>query len=181
MQVFTNALILLATHRALVLNLLQVSHNSIERSAGERDARLQYLSWRVWGMKRKQQLVLQQHAADAAGEELLASTPSEDQSGPIEPEDLVKLTAGLRPLTVKPGAPAAVAVDNVSEDSDERDAILTPPETPGSPLYNRDELQVTADRCPKLYCVLISMHGLVRGEHMELGKDPDTGGQVGGR
>jgi hypothetical protein len=35
-----------------------------------------------------------------------------------------------------------------------------------------------AERSPKLYCVLISMHGLVRGEAMELGKDPDTGGQV---
>ena len=29
-----------------------------------------------------------------------------------------------------------------------------------------------------LYIILISMHGLVRGESMELGKDPDTGGQV---
>jgi hypothetical protein len=32
---------------------------------------------------------------------------------------------------------------------------------------------------PRLYCVLISMHGLVRGDQMELGKDADTGGQVG--
>ena len=31
-----------------------------------------------------------------------------------------------------------------------------------------------------LYLVLISLHGLVRGERMELGKDPDTGGQVRG-
>ena len=29
-----------------------------------------------------------------------------------------------------------------------------------------------------LYIILISMHGLVRGDRMELGKDPDTGGQV---
>lgn len=29
-----------------------------------------------------------------------------------------------------------------------------------------------------LYIVLISLHGLVRGQHMELGKDADTGGQV---
>ncbi len=33
-------------------------------------------------------------------------------------------------------------------------------------------------RVQGLYLVLISMHGLVRGEHMELGRDPDTGGQV---
>ena len=29
-----------------------------------------------------------------------------------------------------------------------------------------------------LYIILISLHGLVRGDRMELGKDPDTGGQV---
>jgi hypothetical protein len=31
----------------------------------------------------------------------------------------------------------------------------------------------------RLYIVLISLHGLVRGENMELGRDSDTGGQVG--
>ncbi|KAL2530956.1 putative sucrose-phosphate synthase 3 [Forsythia ovata] len=30
----------------------------------------------------------------------------------------------------------------------------------------------------KLYIVLISLHGLVRGENMELGRDSDTGGQI---
>ncbi len=34
------------------------------------------------------------------------------------------------------------------------------------------------NRFPRLYVLLISLHGLVRGEKMELGKDPDTGGQV---
>lgn len=33
-------------------------------------------------------------------------------------------------------------------------------------------------RVQGLYIVLISMHGLVRGTCMELGRDPDTGGQV---
>ena len=33
-------------------------------------------------------------------------------------------------------------------------------------------------RVDGLYLVLISLHGLVRGERMELGRDPDTGGQV---
>lgn len=31
---------------------------------------------------------------------------------------------------------------------------------------------------PPLYLVLISLHGLVRGNEMELGRDADTGGQV---
>ncbi|XP_024195795.2 probable sucrose-phosphate synthase 1 [Rosa chinensis] len=30
----------------------------------------------------------------------------------------------------------------------------------------------------KFYIVLISLHGLIRGENMELGRDSDTGGQV---
>jgi len=39
-------------------------------------------------------------------------------------------------------------------------------------------LNLGSDRVPKLYCVLVSLHGLVRGERMELGRDADTGGQV---
>ncbi len=34
------------------------------------------------------------------------------------------------------------------------------------------------NRVDGLYIVLISMHGLIRGQHMELGRDADTGGQV---
>lgn len=36
-------------------------------------------------------------------------------------------------------------------------------------------------RVEGLYIVLISLHGLVRGQAMELGKDADTGGQVRSR
>lgn len=35
-----------------------------------------------------------------------------------------------------------------------------------------------AERVNGLYVCLISIHGLVRGDRMELGKDPDTGGQA---
>ena len=43
------------------------------------------------------------------------------------------------------------------------------------PHDDRDPFEGRVDG---LYLVLISLHGLVRGERMELGKDPDTGGQV---
>ena len=43
------------------------------------------------------------------------------------------------------------------------------------PQDDRDPFEGRVDG---LYLVLISLHGLVRGERMELGKDPDTGGQV---
>jgi sucrose-phosphate synthase len=45
-----------------------------------------------------------------------------------------------------------------------------------TPLNAPDPLLIS--RFPRLYLVLISLHGLVRGEKMELGRDPDTGGQV---
>ncbi|XP_052136546.1 probable sucrose-phosphate synthase 5 isoform X3 [Oryza glaberrima] len=43
-------------------------------------------------------------------------------------------------------------------------------------IVSDEEEEVTTDR--NLYIVLISIHGLVRGENMELGRDSDTGGQV---
>ncbi len=42
----------------------------------------------------------------------------------------------------------------------------------------QDDKDPFEGRVDGLYLVLISLHGLVRGERMELGKDPDTGGQV---
>ena len=45
-------------------------------------------------------------------------------------------------------------------------------------LGQEDEKDPFEGRVDGLYLVLISLHGLVRGERMELGKDPDTGGQV---
>eukprot|EP00892_Ulva_mutabilis_P007983 jgi/Ulvmu1/5557/UM023_0093.1 len=54
--------------------------------------------------------------------------------------------------------------------------------SPGTAVSGHSE-QRTADnpfagRVDRLYVVLSSVHGLVRGENMELGKDADTGGQV---
>ncbi|KAF5837580.1 hypothetical protein DUNSADRAFT_4151 [Dunaliella salina] len=46
----------------------------------------------------------------------------------------------------------------------------------GTNAMQPDALLVS--RFPRLYLVLISLHGLVRGERMELGRDPDTGGQI---
>ncbi|KAL0310159.1 UNVERIFIED_CONTAM: putative sucrose-phosphate synthase 2 [Sesamum calycinum] len=45
---------------------------------------------------------------------------------------------------------------------------------------NSSNLEVWSDSNTekKLYIILISLHGLVRGENMELGRDSDTGGQI---
>ncbi|KAG1668778.1 hypothetical protein FOA52_006031 [Chlamydomonas sp. UWO 241] len=37
---------------------------------------------------------------------------------------------------------------------------------------------ILVNQFPRLYIILVSLHGLIRGEKMELGRDPDTGGQV---
>ncbi|WIA09452.1 hypothetical protein OEZ85_008853 [Tetradesmus obliquus] len=163
---------------------LKVSHAS---GVHEKDARLQYLSWRVWGIKRKHAMVAQQRVLEAATEvedSELSDVRSEEAGGPgpVPEEDIAKIFSAapqLPRLAVKTAAAPGVTADSISEDGEERE--LFSPETPASPTggYGAvEQLVVSGDRMPKLYCVLISMHGLVRGEHMELGKDPDTGGQV---
>lgn len=156
--------------------------------ADQDDARLQYLSWRVWGMKRKHATVQMQREAEQEQDledSELSETRSEELTSPVlaDAEEIANLvrsgpTPSLPRLTVQPASASAADVDVY--DGDDRDNLFSPV-APGSPVAG--ELVVhttlTADRVPKLYCVLISMHGLVRGEHMELGKDPDTGGQVG--
>ena len=54
----------------------------------------------------------------------------------------------------------------------------SPPETPSNDALAPKTADPFEGRVDGLYIVLISLHGLVRGEAMELGKDPDTGGQV---
>ncbi|KAF8405662.1 hypothetical protein HHK36_007738 [Tetracentron sinense] len=53
-------------------------------------------------------------------------------------------------------------------------------ETPKDKIsrINSDMQIWSDDKSKRLYIVLISLHGLVRGENMELGRDSDTGGQV---
>eukprot|EP00878_Enallax_costatus_P003956 GHUV01004177.1.p1 GENE.GHUV01004177.1~~GHUV01004177.1.p1 ORF type:complete len:1210 (+),score=383.57 GHUV01004177.1:125-3754(+) len=156
----------------------KVSHASNVRSAGERDARLQYLSWRVWGMKRKRALVLQQNVAEVEQDDSeVSDVKSSSDEQQVDAEDIAKLISAapnMPRLSVKVAPTTASGEASPTEESE----LFSPPETPGSPLYAVEQMQVTGDRHPKLYCVLISMHGLVRGDHMELGKDPDTGGQV---
>ena len=68
-------------------------------------------------------------------------------------------------------------------------SVFKPPAQDIPPIQEGHELQRAAsaeqpDMLPSgglntgLYIILISMHGLVRGDRMELGKDPDTGGQA---
>jgi sucrose-phosphate synthase len=165
------------------------------RLADAEDARLQYLSWRVWGMKRKHATVQLQHDTEADLDDSdVSDTRSEEITSPTlaDAEEIAKLvqsgpTPSLPRLAVQAAGAASASASNLADpellvyDSDERDNLFSPV-APGSPSAAGGEVvlhtSLTADRVPKLYCVMISMHGLVRGDAMELGKDPDTGGQV---
>jgi len=108
-------------------------------------------------------------------------------------------TAALRRLSIPPRAGGAAGAELLSDSASDEpltavshaEGSVTPAASVlaslggggGSPTavaaaVEDMGLNLGEDRVPKLYCVLISMHGLVRGEQMELGKDPDTGGQV---
>lgn len=56
----------------------QVSHKG--SLAGDRDARLEQLSWRVWGMKRKKAMLAEQNAVALAELSKHAALPVEDDA-----------------------------------------------------------------------------------------------------
>jgi len=71
-------------------------------------------------------------------------------------------------------------VDTKPKDKDTSSADFLASEYAATPRMTepQDDKDPFEGRVDGLYLVLISLHGLVRGDRMELGKDPDTGGQV---
>ena len=71
-------------------------------------------------------------------------------------------------------------VDTRRKDKDASSADFLASEYASTPRFTeaQDDKDPFEGRVDGLYLVLISLHGLVRGDRMELGKDPDTGGQV---
>ncbi|GAX74135.1 hypothetical protein CEUSTIGMA_g1584.t1 [Chlamydomonas eustigma] len=204
------------------------------RSGSQRDARLQYISWRAWSMKRKRTAVLREAAAAAAVRLEASSSHWHLEQGDAY-DDLEETSAAAaaaaqeeRLMTLEDVGQDHSTVQTVtrgqktqSQESGPRysqrnakesdcevhsaptpshtsllSAFLAVPtslpganaaSTPGSPRQgtgaNTPVMPGTVDPLllhtfPRLYIVLISMHGLVRGNNMELGRDADTGGQV---
>lgn len=126
------------------------------RNTRDRSNRLENMCWRIWHLaRRKKQL---------------------------EWEDFHRMAD--RRLEREQGR--RDATEDMSEDLSEGEKCdtvgeLVQSETPKKKFQrNLSDLQVWSDdnKSKKLYIVLISLHGLVRGENMELGRDSDTGGQV---
>lgn len=129
------------------------------RSPQERNTRLENLCWRIWNLAR--------------------------QKKQLEEKEHQRMTK--RRLERERGRREATA--DMSEDlsEGEKGDVVTDVSTHGDSVRGRlprinsvDAMEtfISQQKGKKLYIVLISLHGLIRGENMELGRDSDTGGQV---
>ncbi|KAK4482582.1 hypothetical protein RD792_009745 [Penstemon davidsonii] len=126
------------------------------RNTKERSSRLENMCWRIWHLARKKKQL------EWDDVQRLAQRKWEREQGRKD------------------------VTEDMSEDlsEGEKGDVLGEAITLDSPRkkYNRNNsnLEVWSDnnKEKKLYIVLISLHGLVRGENMELGRDSDTGGQI---
>ncbi|KAF6166354.1 hypothetical protein GIB67_034905 [Kingdonia uniflora] len=126
------------------------------RNTRERTTRLENMCWRVWHLARKKK-----HLEWEDTQRSVHRRWEREQGRRDATEDMSEdLSEGER-------------IDSVGE--------MVQSETPRQKFQrNFSNLEVWSDdnKGKKLYIVLISLHGLVRGENMELGRDSDTGGQV---
>ncbi|XP_028798253.1 probable sucrose-phosphate synthase 1 [Neltuma alba] len=125
----------------------------------ERNTRMENMSWRIWNLARKKKQVEADEARYRARRRLerekahreAAADMSEDLSEGEKGDALGELPA--RADSIRGRLPRVNSIDAM-------------------------ENWVRQHKEKKLYIVLISLHGLIRGENMELGRDSDTGGQV---
>ncbi|XP_073145578.1 probable sucrose-phosphate synthase 2 [Henckelia pumila] len=126
------------------------------RNTRERSSRLENMCWRIWHLARKKKQLemedLQRVANWRREREQGRKDVTEDMS-----EDLSEGEKG----------------DALGEP-----VILDSPRKKFQRNFSNIEVWSDSNKEKKLYIVLISLHGLVRGENMELGRDSDTGGQI---
>ncbi|KAG8378558.1 hypothetical protein BUALT_Bualt08G0149400 [Buddleja alternifolia] len=121
------------------------------RNSRQRNNRLENMCWRIWHLTRKKKQI----AWDAT-------------------QKLVK----LRVEREKGRNDAAQDLSELSEGEKEKGESTQTDSVTDISRVNPDTQIWSDDKSRQLYIVLISLHGLVRGENMELGRDSDTGGQV---
>ncbi|XP_058203298.1 probable sucrose-phosphate synthase 1 [Rhododendron vialii] len=129
------------------------------RDSQERNTRLENMCWRIWNLARKKKQL--------EGEEAQCTAKWR-----------VERERGRREAT-------ADMSEDLSE-GEKGDLVSDIPTHGGTPrgrmhrIHSVDAMENWANQQKekKLYIVLISLHGLIRGENMELGRDSDTGGQV---
>ncbi|MCO5610976.1 hypothetical protein L7F22_065224 [Adiantum nelumboides] len=124
------------------------------RSAQTRNNRMENLCWRIWHLTRKKKQIAWEDA-----QRLARRHYEREQGHKAASKELSELSDGEKP--------------------DRNSKSKTGPNI--SRIHSNFEIFVQQQQPHKkksLYIVLISIHGLVRGYNMELGRDSDTGGQV---
>ncbi|CAM0874907.1 unnamed protein product [Alopecurus aequalis] len=145
------------------------------RNSQERSNRLENLCWRIWNVSRQKK---QDYSREVARRKLEQELGSREAA-----EDLSELSEGEKDTTTTTTKHDAAA-PHPSAEAHEDDGEHQQPQprtrlariNSEARLVSDDEEEQSKKR--NLYIVLISIHGLVRGENMELGRDSDTGGQV---
>lgn len=129
------------------------------RSPQERNTRLENMCWRIWNLARKKKQIEGEEAQRLSKRRLERERGRRDATADMS-EDLSE------------GEKADLVGDLSSHGDSTRGRIPR--------ISSIDALDSWASQLKdkKLYIVLISIHGLIRGENMELGRDSDTGGQV---
>ncbi|WOK92627.1 hypothetical protein Cni_G01318 [Canna indica] len=127
------------------------------RSPQERNTRLENMCWRIWNLARKKKQIEVEEAQSMSKHRLERERARRDATADMS-EDLSEGEKGE-------------TGDRSAHDS-------TRGRMPRISSADAIEAWASQYKDKKLYIVLISIHGLIRGENMELGRDSDTGGQV---
>ncbi|XP_047941719.1 probable sucrose-phosphate synthase 1 isoform X1 [Salvia hispanica] len=129
------------------------------RSPQERNTRLENMCWRIWNLAR-QKKQLEGEEAQRRNKRRLERERGRREAVADMSEDLSEGEKGD-------------VVSDLSSHGETNKARL-----PRISSVETMEAWASQQKGKKLYIVLISLHGLIRGENMELGRDSDTGGQV---
>lgn len=129
------------------------------RSPQERNTRLENMCWRIWNLARKKKQIEGEEVQRMSKRRLERERARRDATADMS-EDLSEGEKG----------------DIVGDLSSHGDS--TRGRMPRISSMDAIEAWASHYKEKKLYIVLISIHGLIRGQNMELGRDSDTGGQV---
>nr|XP_043612921.1 probable sucrose-phosphate synthase 1 [Erigeron canadensis] len=128
------------------------------RDSQERNTRLENMSWRIWNLARRKKKLGEESQQRKKQKNGLARVPK-----PLIADIPEESSEGERLDTISEMSPKGVSTKGGMKRINSMDVLKN---------------FATQQKEKKLYIVLISLHGLIRGENMELGRDSDTGGQV---
>ncbi|KAK1274724.1 putative sucrose-phosphate synthase 4 [Acorus gramineus] len=129
------------------------------RNTKERSNRLENMCWRIWHLARKKKQIKRDDAHRLAKRRLELEQGRNDAA-----DDLSDLSEGEK--------------EKIELSRNELELNKNGSIKDKMPRINSDLQVWNEDDGKRLYIVLVSLHGLVRGDNMELGRDADTGGQV---